>query len=1113
MFSGWTDKPLKHGILGCNWQPAAGASREKQGPGTGVAVSGLGLSPVIDSATIAPNPMEIALPSRVRFGVFELDLKAGELHKGGRTILLQEQPFQVLRMLVEHRGEVVLREEIQNKLWPNDTVVEFDHAINTAIKKLRQALGDSAETPKYIETVARRGYRLLLPVEWVEASPASPAALVATGPLAEVEPHSGNLIGKKVSHYRVLEILGGGGMGVVYKAEDLKLGRRVALKFLPEELGKDAKALERFEREARAASALDHPNICTIHEFGEHEGQPFLVMPLLEGQTLRERIAAGAALQTDTLLDIAIQIAHGLDAAHQKGILHRDIKPPNIFITNRGEAKILDFGLAKLTAAGEDPVIPKQPEALLPAEMPTVSAGSISLTRTGMALGTAAYMSPEQVRCEKLDARTDLFSFGLVLYEMTTGQQAFRGETAPMLHDAILNRTPDSARELNRDLPAKLEEIIDKALEKNRDLRYQSASEMRTDLQRLQRSTESGNRGTRRMLALVGFLALIAVSGAIFWFRNRQTSSRAGLPELKQHQLTTNSSEDPVSSGAISPDGRYLAYSDLKGIHIKLIETGETANVPGPKSLKGMEVNWGIVPTWVPDGTRFIANAEIPGQPRSIWTVPALGGSPRKLRDDATAIAVSRDGSWVAFATNPSRIGLDREMWLMKPDGGEARKLFELDQNSGFLGAESSPDGLRLAYFNHRETLNDRGNTVESRDLKGGSAVAMIEATGVLDFSWSPDGRMIYSLQEAGPIAESCNYWATQIDTWTGRSIEKPKRLTSWAGFCMNSTSATADGKWLAFRKLSLGGSVYVAEIEADGTRISTPKRLDLNEGRNYTAAWTADSKAVVFAAYRDGQWRILKQFLDDDTAQPIAIGTVGDHEGAFPRMSPDGAWVLYLAPSNQSPPSDSDPKRLLRVPITGGPPELVMTARSYGGPVCARYPANLCVIAEQTLDHKQLIFTAFDPLKGQGGELTRFDTDPAAFGYVWDLSPDGTQIAILRYSEGRIHILQLGSESSHEVVAKGWNSFLSLNWAADGRGFFVSSLTPGGSALLHVDLKGKAHVFWEEKGSTAPWNGPSSGGWIAGPPAPWAVPSPDGRHLAINDRTLSANMWMMENF
>ena len=361
--------------------------------------------------------MEIGLPTRARFGAFELDLKAGELHKSSRTVLLQEQPFQVLRMLVQRHGEVVLREEIQKRLWPNDTVVEFDHAINTAVKKLRQALDDSAENPQYIETVARRGYRLMVRVEWVEASPARLPGDVVVPP----EPGSlaaTDLIGKKVSHYRVLELLGGGGMGVVFKGEDIKLGRRVALKFLPEELASNPSALERFEREARAASALNHPNICTIYEVEEHAGLPFLVMELLEGQTLREHIAAGggAPLPTDEALDLAVQIADGLDAAHQKGIIHRDIKPANVFITTRGEAKIMDFGLAKLVEVGERAEASALNEGGDGTSPATGIAPYLYLTLTGTAMGTACYMSPEQVRGEKLDGRTDLFSFGLVLY-------------------------------------------------------------------------------------------------------------------------------------------------------------------------------------------------------------------------------------------------------------------------------------------------------------------------------------------------------------------------------------------------------------------------------------------------------------------------------------------------------------------------------------------------------------------------------------------------------------------------------------------------------------------------------------------------------------------------
>ncbi len=472
--------------------------------------------------------MKNTLPLRLRFGVFELDLKSGELHQSGQRVVLQEQPLQILRILLENAGAITTREEIQQQLWPNDTVVEFDHSINAAIKRLRVALGDSADNPKYIETIARRGYRLMVPVERLDsnASDTSGTGVVlsshdGTGVQLQFEPSG--LTGKTVSHYRVLEVVGGGGMGVVYKAEDLKLGRAVALKFLPEEVGNDPRALERFEREARAASSLDHPNICSIYEFGEHEGRPFIVMQLLQGQTLRDCLASGALKDTasaaqvslDRLLDIAIQIADGLEAAHEQGIVHRDIKPANIFITTKGVAKILDFGLAKLLL---------QPSAVqaIPAELGGKE--GLNLSRPGRAAGTAAYMSPEQARGQTLDARTDLFSFGLILYEMATGQRAFTGDNAAALHDAILTRAPTPPAELNPELPAELQVVIQKCLEKDRNLRYQKAAEVRSDLERVKRRREHPVLRRLKLLATAAVVVVALIAGGLYW-RSRKTTT------------------------------------------------------------------------------------------------------------------------------------------------------------------------------------------------------------------------------------------------------------------------------------------------------------------------------------------------------------------------------------------------------------------------------------------------------------------------------------------------------------------------------------------------------------------------------------------------------------
>jgi serine/threonine protein kinase/Tfp pilus assembly protein PilF len=375
---------------------------------------------------------------------------------------------------------------------------------------------------------------------------------------------SGALTGKTVSHYRVLEIVGGGGMGVVYRAQDLKLSRSVALKFLPEEFGSDPRAGERFEREARAASALDHPNICSIYEFGEHEGKPFIVMQLLQGQTLKDRLAMvkdertgtfiGKPLPIDELLSLAIQIADGLEAAHEKGLLHRDIKPANIFITQRGVAKILDFGLVKLIEdAGHDDAADGGLQ-----RTPPSGAGSVELSRAGFTVGTAAYMSPEQVRGEKLDPRTDLFCFGLLLYEMGTGRRAFAGEDAAALRNAILNREPVPARELNPVLPPKLERIINKCIQKDQALRYQRAADIRTDLENLKRAREHPLRRRWKSLTVAAVVAVLMATGGVYWYAHR-------TPKFREKDTIVLADFTNETGEAVRDEGLKLKLADSLG--------------------------------------------------------------------------------------------------------------------------------------------------------------------------------------------------------------------------------------------------------------------------------------------------------------------------------------------------------------------------------------------------------------------------------------------------------------------------------------------------------------------------------------------------------------------
>jgi serine/threonine protein kinase len=1037
-----------------------------------------------------------------RFEGFELDPGTAELRKpNGTTIRLSEQPLRILVALLERPGELVLRDDLRKRLWPNDTIVEFEHSINAAVNRLRQLLGDSAETPKFIETLARRGYRWKTLVTWdkPEVAPAPP------------KPANGNLIGKKVSHYRVLEVIGGGGMGVVYKAEDIKLGRPIALKFLPEELAGDAAAMQRFEREARAASALNHPNICTIHAVEEHEGQPFIVMELLEGRTLRDTIAdcanANSTLPTSALLDIAIQIAQGLEAAHQKSITHRDVKPANIFVTKHGHVKILDFGLAKLH---------EFETAEARSQQSTQTLGSqewnplLTLTRTGTTVGTAAYMSPEQVRGEKLDARTDLFSFGLVLYEMATQQRAFAGDSAPVLHQAILSEIPRPVRNLNPRISPKLELIITRAIDKDRDARYQTASQLSVDLQKLKIESEP-NRSRRWWTRAAIVMPLVAI--AILWFPKRSQRPLSSLPELKLKQLTSNSYENRVEDGRISPDGKYLVYNDRSGMHLKIIETNETHTIPFPEALRQSKMELSLADAaWSRDSGKFLANARPAGLDvqalsqedilkrggLSVWEFSVPSGTSRMLRYMAWADSYSPDGSLISFNANKGKYG-PREIWLMDSNGGHARKILDGADQYGIDTFLWSPDGRRVSYIRHNESkfepisLSWEGDHVGER-VSVGRNVPLFGTREILDGVELPGGRIVSSVRDATGAGNTCSFWTFHVDPKTVSPIDKPVQLTHWPGFCMSQISFTADGKRLAFLEWAIDShtTVDVAKLYDGATRVSNLHHFTLSDSADWPCDWTPDSKMLIFHSNRYGHEAIYKQLLSADSPEVL----VEDSGQGCGKVSPDGKWLLYVRSRESS--TGSSRQEVMRVPIGGGTAQTLFSfPHGRGEPSCARIPSSRCVIFERSQDRKELIVTAFDAVKGLRDELARIGLDANTDGWDAAVSPDGAHIALISGAPGQIKILSVRGGPARELQLEDSPRLLNSRWAGDGKTLFVSAAVSGGYALLRVGLDGKARPL------------------IANhtPDVVLGLPSPDGRSLAVMAATYNQNVWMMENF
>ncbi len=728
------------------------------------------------------------------------------------------------------------------------------------------------------------------------------------------------MIGQTISHYRVLEKLGGGGMGVVWKAEDLTLKRMVALKFLSPELVKDEQALDRFMREARAAAALNHPNICAVYEVGEHEGAPFLCMELMEGQTLRERLEGHAAGLTQ-VLDWSYQVADALDAAHSQGIIHRDVKPANIFVTTRGLVKVLDFGLAKLAA-------PKKMATLTTVGGNAAAATDAHLTSPGSAVGTVAYMSPEQAAGEPLDPRSDLFSLGIVMYEMATGTLPFKGNTSAAIFGAILHTAPTPPLQLKPELPAELERIITKALEKERDVRYQSAAELRADLKRLRRDTESGRtavvpaassaavavrkRPWKMVAALAMAVVLLAVVGGFVAYRMR-TGARAlsDTVTLENMRLAPLTNSGKSRLAAISPDGRYVVhvYEDAGKQSLWLRQVATTSNVVIQPASESRYLGL----SFSPDGNYIYCVVNEGGKKsyNTLEEIPVLGGTPRKLIDDVdSAVTFSPDGSQISFVRQNSATS-DGDLYMANTDGGSLRSFAKLRLPDQFTGHPSwSPDGKEVAIGVRRYTGAYRTELMAFP--VGGGAPRQLSSKAffsVLQIAWLPDGTGLVVNGSDPATLTVTQLWVVALPGGETRRLTNDLNVYSYV-------SITGDGQRLLTVQRESESRIEVGPArDAQAARPFTTRPSRNDGSSDGGLLWTRDGRIV----FTSEQGQAVELWISKPDGSEARSLTPGAHIALQPALTPDGKTMFYTGDKAGS-------INLWRINVDGGEPQRVTT-------------------------------------------------------------------------------------------------------------------------------------------------------------------------------------------